>query len=200
MKTKLFSLFYLLSFTINSCAVLDFNNSRSKVDIYENLSYTDDKSQSHLFDMFLPKDVKNFPVVVFVHGGYWNSQDKSYFRPFTGLYSNIGLKLAKNNIGALIINYRVYPETNIEGELKDIISSLDWTIKNIKKYNGDNNKVYLSGHSAGGHMALLIGLNDDISIKNNFSNKNIKGIIAMSPIMDLTLTQGRYPWILEAGI
>ncbi|MFN8671761.1 MAG: alpha/beta hydrolase [Candidatus Sericytochromatia bacterium] len=178
--------YLLLLLLLSSCAIFDFKNAQDKVDIYENISYINEsKNNRHLLDMFLPKNVKNFPVVIFVHGGYWNSQDKAYLRPFTGLYSNIGLTLAKNGIGSIVIDYRIYPEVKIEDEIKDVVNSIKWTFDNIKKYNGDIDNIFLSGHSAGGHMAMLIALNDKISKENNLDVTRIKGFIPISPVIDI---------------
>ncbi len=183
----MYSFFIAVVFsTISSCAIFDFKNAQDKVDIFENISYINgSKNNKNLLDMFLPKNKKDFPVVIFVHGGYWNSQDKSYFRPFTGLYSNIGLTLAKNGIGCMVIDYRIYPEVKIDSELKDVIESVKWTLENVKKYNGNINKVFLSGHSAGGHMAMLIALDDKLAKENNLDKNMIKGFIPISPIVDI---------------
>src|SRR5207247_2232377 len=58
----------------------------------------DPKKPRNKLDLYLPKGQKDFPVLFFVHGGAWRTGDKHYF----GLYSNLGMYLAKQGIGAVI--------------------------------------------------------------------------------------------------
>jgi acetyl esterase/lipase len=183
---KSLSALILSLFFLPGCAVFDFYNAREKVEIHENISYIPQSHNSrYLMDLFIPRGKKNFPTVIFVHGGYWTSQDKSYYRAITGLYSNIGIALAKKGIGAVITDYRINPEVKIDGELEDVLNSVKWTINNIAKYNGNPDKLVLSGHSAGGHMISLIGANPDLFKDAGIDGSKIKGYLPLSPILDL---------------
>lgn len=155
-----------------------------EVQIIENISYIDDNNPKHRLDVYLPKDKKNFPVLHFVHGGYWVSGDKNYFAFATGLYGNIGTTLAKNGIGVVVQNYRLAPETQIQGQLEDVLSGIDWTTKNISQYGGSPNKVYLMGHSAGGHIVTLLGTNTSLLAEKKLQ-QNIAGFIDLSGILDI---------------
>jgi len=53
-------------------------------------------------DLVIPRDAPGFPVVVFIHGGFWIHQDKDYFQPFVGLYHNVGIALGRHGIGSAI--------------------------------------------------------------------------------------------------
>lgn len=158
--------------------VLSFYQNLSKSIQIRDLSYINDDKDKHKLDLYLPKYVDNFPVVVFVHGGYWTDGDRNYYQGLTGLYGNIGTTLAKNGIGVAVISYRLHPEVSIDDEISDVVSATDWIYKNIKKFGGDNKNIFLMGHSAGGHLVSLAGL--DGKLKNPIS-----GIITMSAIYSL---------------
>ena len=176
----------LLSLSLSACASLQIQHARSEVQIVEDLAYQGDQNPRHRLDLVLPKyRATSFPVVVFVHGGYWNSQDKGYFRPFTGLYTNIGIALAKRGIGTAIVDYRIYPEVSIEGELSDVAQSIAWVQKNIANYGGDPSKMVLAGHSAGGHMVALLAAEQTRLIAAGVDLNGIIGLAPISAIWDL---------------
>jgi hypothetical protein len=87
------------------------------------------------------------PVVIHVHGGSWceGSKDKEGF---------MGEFFQKNGFVSVVVNYRLYPETEyIDDMVEDIYNTIQWTLKNIEAYGGD--QLTLIGHSAGAHLATL---------------------------------------------
>jgi len=135
---------------LSSCAALQFQQARDQVRIEEDLVYqAGSRHPGHRLDLYLPRHLERFPVVVFIHGGYWHSQDKNYFQAVTGLYGNVGLALAKQGIGAVVINYRLSPEVTIEGQLDDFAQAVRWTRERIGSYGGQVESLFLAGHSAG---------------------------------------------------
>ncbi len=180
----LFILFGVISVCIYRYAPLVIHKNKSEVTILKNIAYIDDTNPKHQLDIYLPKDKKNFPIVHFVHGGYWTSGDKDYYAFATGLYGNIGTTLAKNGIGVVVQNYRLSPETNIVGQVDDVRSAIEWTAKNISQYGGDHTNIYLMGHSAGGHIATLFGTNLSLLQEKNLE-QNITGFIDLSGIIDV---------------
>jgi len=119
----------------------------SKYFAKETIKYT---SKSDL-DVYYHKDNDDTtrPVVIHVHGDGWceGSKDKEAY---------MGEFFQKNGYVAVLINYRLYPETeNIDDMVEDIYNALQWTIDNIHKYGGDSQNISLMGHSAGAHLATL---------------------------------------------
>jgi len=160
---------------------LDFNESESKrvLNTYSNqldLSYGEDPLQS--LDIF-PSAVPNSPVLVFIHGGYWKALDKSSYR-------FIAAPFVDQNISVCLINYRLIPSVTMEALLQDISSSLAWIQANISSYNGNPEEMVLSGHSAGGHLALMAYL------MNKELRASIKGICSLSGIFDLGPIKNSY--------
>jgi acetyl esterase/lipase len=135
----------------------------------------------HKLDLFLPKDQKDFPVVLFVHGGAWRHGDKSFF----GVYSALGSMFARNGIGAVVINYRLSPGVQHPEHVKDVARAFAWTHKNIEKYGGRPDQLFVSGHSAGGHLVALLATDDTYLKAEGLGAKDIKGVLPMSGVYSL---------------
>ena len=98
-------------------------------------------------DIF-PSAVPNSPILVFIHGGYWRSLDKTN-------YSFVAERFVESNVTVAVINYRLMPNVNMENLVKDVRDAVEWIQQHASKYNGNPSRIALSGHSAGGHLALL---------------------------------------------
>ncbi|WP_281612633.1 alpha/beta hydrolase [Flammeovirga sp. SubArs3] len=129
-------------------------------------------------DIF-PSSSPNSPILIFIHGGYWKALDKSS-------YSFVAEPFIQKNITVCIINYRLIPDVTMEGVLSDISSCIYWIQKNADKYHGDPKSLVLSGHSAGGHLALMAYL------INNDIRSNILGICSLSGLFDLAPIKNSY--------
>lgn len=89
------------------------------------------------------------PVVVFIHGGYWRSLDKSDHSFIAPAFTNEGACV-------VIPNYALCPAVTIPEIVMQMVKALAWTWRNIKKFGGDPNRITVVGHSAGGHLATLL--------------------------------------------
>lgn len=134
-------------------------------------------------DVYTPRGLTGFPVLVFVHGGYWIGQDKNYYAPVTGLYGNVGRALAKRGVGAVVINYRLVPDVTFAEQVNDVVAALRWTQQNVARFDGDPERIVLGGHSAGGHLTALLAF-DDSRLRNAKLSKP-RGFAPLSPIFDL---------------
>ncbi|MDY8137709.1 alpha/beta hydrolase [Aquimarina sp. 2201CG5-10] len=160
---------------------LDINENESErirksYNCYLDLKYGESPLQS--LDIF-PSNIPNSPILIFIHGGYWRSLDKKS-------YSFVAEPFIKNDITTCIINYRLIPTVNMETVLSDIAASIQWIQKKAFQYNGNSNEVILSGHSAGGHLALMTYL------MNENLRSNIKAIYSLSGIFDLAPIKNSY--------
>ncbi|HYV34367.1 MAG TPA: alpha/beta hydrolase [Gemmataceae bacterium] len=154
------------------------------VDTAKGLAYREGKDADpvrHKLDIYTPKGQKNFPVLMFVHGGTWKSGNKE-------LYAPLGQLLAKNGIGTVIINYRLSPAVKHPAHIEDVAKAFAWTHKNIAKYGGNPNNFFVCGHSAGGHLVSLLSTNETYLKAEKLAISNIKGTIPISGVFVLLPT------------
>lgn len=106
------------------------------------------KSKLEKLDIF-PAAKPGAPVVVFIHGGYWRSLDKS---------DHSFIAPAFTNQGACVVlpNYDLCPAVTIPDIVMQMVRALAWTYRNIAKYGGDPSRITVIGHSAGGHLATMM--------------------------------------------
>lgn len=118
-------------------------------------------------DVYHSENKELSPVLIFIHGGTWISGSKD-------MYQELGNNFAKHGYTAVLINYRL--ATDFRNMAHDCAGATKWVYENIEQFGGDRNKIYLSGHSAGGHLAALISLDSDYF--KNFEIENpVKGCI-----------------------
>lgn len=146
---------------VSSCAFKRV--TRSKNITYQKADSATNTAEEKL-NVFAParhKKLKN--VLIFIHGGNWNSGKKS-------LYNFFGSRFARKNVVTVIIDYPLSPAANYNDMAKASATAVKWVQENIDKYGGDPNKIFISGHSAGGHLAALISIDDNyfdtLGIKN----------------------------------
>lgn len=155
------------------------------VEMVEDVPYAGSDNPRQKLDLYLPRAGDGVPVVVFVHGGFWIHQDKNYFEPIVGLYHNVGIALARQGIATAVINYRLVPEVDFEGELDDVAAALRWVHDHIAEHRGDPSGIVLAGHSAGGHITALAAFDDAWLSARAVDTTAIRGYAPLSPILDL---------------
>jgi acetyl esterase/lipase len=129
-----------------------------------------DQENNLKLDVFFPRNDKGpKKILVFVHGGSWVNGKKS-------LYPFFGKGLARRGIVGVIISYRLSPRTDIAGMADDVAKSIKWVKDNAKIFNGDTLNIFVSGHSAGGHLAAMVAT-DDTYFKNLKMKNPVKGTI-----------------------
>jgi acetyl esterase/lipase len=133
--------------------------SRRVADVpYVAASAPDFDSKRHRLDIYQPraKTAAPRPVVLFIHGGSWDSGSKDDI-----LYKTIGRRLAKNGFVGVVISYRLAPQVLVPQQADDCARALAWTVAHIGEYGGDPGHLVLMGHSAGGGLAALLATGSD---------------------------------------
>jgi acetyl esterase/lipase len=154
-------LFYKSLIGLTACLLL---SSCFLKPIRKSTNITYDAKHNLQLDVYSPRKIKEAkPVMIFIHGGSWRSGNKKLYRFF-------GKGWARNGVIGVIIDYRLSPLAQNEGMIKDAANAVKWVKENIKNYGGDENKIFISGHSAGAQMAALLAVNDgyfdSLGIKN----------------------------------
>jgi arylformamidase len=177
--------------------------------------------ERHKLDIF-PASPPGAPILVFLHGGYWHSRDKSLVHFIAPLYVAAG-------INVISVGYRLCPEVGIGDIVEDVRAALGWIHQNAMDFDADPRRLFVAGHSAGGHLAAMMcgpkgmepgiisggcsisGLHDLEPIRLCYLNEtlglNKETATALSPIAlarNLTPTDGRDmaslpPLILTVG-
>ncbi len=135
----------------------------------------------HKLDLYLPVGKKDFPVIFFIHGGAWRHGDKGWL----GIYRGLGTSWARHGIGAVVINYRLTPKVRHPEHIKDVARAYAWTYRNMVRYGGRPDQIFVGGHSAGGHLAALLATDDRYLKAEGLTLKTIRGVMPMSGVYDI---------------
>lgn len=108
-------------------------------------------------------------VLIFIHGGNWNSGKRS-------LYNFFGSRMARKGVVTVIIDYPLSPTATYKEMALVSATSVKWVKENIALYGGDPGKIFISGHSAGGHLAALVSVDHEFFDSLGITNP-IKGVI-----------------------
>lgn len=120
-------------------------------------------------DIYYPANKKNFTTVVWFHGGGLTGGNKE-------------LPDALKNKGLCIVgaNYRLAPKVKAPTYIEDAAAAVAWVFNNIERYGGDASRIFVSGHSAGGYLTMMIGLDKQYLAAHNINADSIAGLIPLS--------------------
>ena len=128
-------------------------------------------------DLFFPEGPSK-ALLVFIHGGYWRSLDKNDFSFLAPAFTKQGITVAT-------INYGLAPQLRIDDIVRQSRVAITWLAQNVRRYGADANQIYVSGHSAGGHLAAMMAATHWSSVSTILPMDLIKGAICISGIYDL---------------
>jgi acetyl esterase/lipase len=151
------------------------------VEEVRDIAYRDGPSADpirHRLDLVLPRGRKNYPVVVLVHGGGWVMGDNRC----CGLYTSVAHFLAGQGIGVVLPNYRLSPAVAHPEHVRDVARAVRWTRDHIAEYGGSPERLFLAGHSAGGHLVALLATDEAYLKAEELGVRDIKGVIAVSGV------------------
>ena len=165
-KLNFFLLLFLCCFSFRGFAAIEYKT-------VENISYQDSKDsyarERCKLDVYYSPEFKNNPVVVWFHGG-----------GLTGGEKFIPEELKNDSLVIVAVNYRLLPGATIDDCIEDAAKSVAWTFNNIENYGGDKNKIFLAGHSAGGYLLSMIGLNKKWLEKEGVNADKIAALVPYS--------------------
>ncbi len=146
-----------------------------EVEVHKNISYVEGKDgdERQKLDLYLPKGAKDYPTLFFIHGGGWRAGSRAGF-------DRIGRTFARNGVAFVSTGYRLSPKVKHPAHIQDVAKGFAWTVANISKYGGNPGTIFVSGHSAGGHLAALLATDADYLKAEKLSLNNIKGVIPVS--------------------
>jgi acetyl esterase/lipase len=166
--------FLLLLFLMSACYVRAQQQYVTEKDInyYEDAASKKDAyitSQCKL-DFYYPKGATNYATIVWFHGG-----------GLTGGSKAIPKALMDKGYAVIAVGYRFSPKVTAPAYIEDAAAAVAWVYKHIGRYGGSTHLIFLSGHSAGGYLDLMITLDKSYLQRYNIDANTIAGIIPFSP-------------------
>ena len=128
-------------------------------------------------DLFFP-DGPSQALLMFVHGGYWRAMDKNDFSFLVPSFAQRGVTVA-------VVNYSLAPQVRIDDIVAQMRHAVTWLTHHAHRYGADANKLFIAGHSAGGHLVAMLAATHWPSFSTTLPANLIKGAIAISGLYDL---------------
>lgn len=127
-------------------------------------------SENCQLDLYYPSNKKDFATVVWFHGGGLSGGKKE----IPELLKNQGFAVAG-------VEYRKNPKVKCPVYIEDAAAAVAWVFNNISSFGGNPEKVFLSGHSAGGYLDLMVGMDKKWLAKHRIDAGRIAGLLPLSP-------------------
>jgi arylformamidase len=135
------------------------------------------------------------PTFIFLHGGWWRRLDKSDF-----VYVADPLNAA--GISVVNVNYALAPNVTIPEIVREVRAATRWTFEHARDWNGDPSRIFIGGHSVGGHLSGLAAVTDPVaglttisgvhdvepvflSYANEWAQMRAEDVVPLSPIKNL---------------
>ena len=164
--------------TFHSVTAIPYgSDERQKLDVYEPDDGAENSALTH-----------GRPVVVFFYGGSWQNGQRSD-------YLFVGQALASRGYVVVLPDYRAYPETRFPGFMTDAAASVRWARDHAAEHGGDPSRIFLMGHSAGAHIAVLLATDGQYLNAEGMRKQDISGVVGLAgpydflPITDPVLKQ-----------
>jgi acetyl esterase/lipase len=126
-----------------------FLSEAPALDVKRNIPYADPAHERQVLDVYSPPQAKNLPVVFWIHGGGWQTGDKTSVQIKPQFFVDQGFVFVSTN-------YRLLPSVDMATIVRDIAKSIRWVHEHIAEHGGDPQRLFIMGHSAGAQLAALI--------------------------------------------
>ena len=120
-------------------------------------------------DIYYPKNSKNFATIIWFHGG-----------GLTGGSKEIPNALLEKGFAIIGVGYRLSPKVKAPAYIEDAAAAIAWAFQHIENYGGRSDMIFLSGHSAGGYLTMMVGLDKKYLAKYEIDANSIAGNIPLS--------------------
>lgn len=149
--------------------------------VFNNIVYYKEGERKLALDLFMPESPKTkLPLIVIVHGGGWRSGHKEMEHP-------IASRIAQKNYITATVEYRLSTEALYPAAILDVKRAVCWLKKNSGAYNIDTTKIVLMGMSAGGQIAAMAALSDNVEkLSVRECNINAAALIDIDGVFDMT--------------
>lgn len=140
----------------------------------ENVGYREASSDAYMqdrcvLDVYYPAHAEGFATVVWFHGG-----------GITGGEKHVPNELKGQGVAVVAVNYRLSPKAKSPAYIDDTAAAIAWVFANISAYGGDPDKIFIAGHSAGGYLVTMVGLDKSWLARYDVDADRLAGIINFS--------------------
>jgi acetyl esterase/lipase len=139
-------------------------------DVKRNIPYAEPAHERQVLDVYSPPGAKTLPVVFWIHGGGWQTGDKTTVQIKPQFFVDKGFVFVSTN-------YRLLPSVDMATIVRDIAKSVRWVHDHIGDHGGDPKRLFIMGHSAGAQLAALICTDDRYLKAEGLSLAIIKGCV-----------------------
>ena len=122
-----------------------------------------------LLDIYYPKGAKSFATILWFHGG-----------SITGGSKEIPKELTEKGYAVVGVGYRLSPNVTAPAYIEDAAAAIAWVFQHIGSYGGDSRLVFVSGHSAGAYLGMMVTLDKKYLAKYGIDANRIAGLIPFS--------------------
>ncbi len=190
----------LLVFVVVSASAALFNTQlwsqayspKDGIKVIDDISYysgADADSDKHKLDLYLPENVKNGPVILWIHGGAWASGSRKQ-------ESLIAKQFADRGIAVAVMSYRLsagswispsLPDSGVvhPAHIIDVARAFAWMYNHAAEYGWSEEKLFVSGYSAGGHLSALLASDPRYLAAQNLNITDIRGAIPIAGAYDI---------------
>ncbi len=130
---------------------------------------TDAMKSACRLDLYYPANTKDYATVIWIHGGGLTEGSRS-----------IPGKLKNQGFAVATIDYRLSPGVKSPIYVEDAAAAVAWIYKNIERFGGSPDRIFLTGHSAGGYLAMMLGLDKHYLAAHGVDADRIAGLIPLS--------------------
>jgi acetyl esterase/lipase len=172
---RLVRLLAILAFTgLEAGELRTLRDIAYKDDVISQTPYEQERCK---LDLTLPADAKGFPTYVWFYGGGLKNGGKDLDSEYC---AEIRASLARAGVAVVTPDYRLSPRVKYPAYVDDAAAAFAWTVKHIAAHGGDPRKVFIGGHSAGGYLALLVGMDPERLKPHGLTLGSVAGIAQVS--------------------
>jgi arylformamidase len=153
------------------------DSERARATMANHLDQRYGDSPGETIDLF-PARKGDGSCMMFIHGGYWRSRDKKDFSFLAPAWVDAGVSLA-------VVNYDLCPQVTVEEIVRQMLGASRWLWLHAEEYGMDEDRLYVSGHSAGGHLTAMMMAAVWPAFDRRLPKDLFKGGLAISGIYDL---------------
>lgn len=134
------------------------------------IPYVEPAAERQVLDVYAPDEARDLPVVFWIHGGGWQTGDKTDVQIKPRVFAEHGYVFVSTN-------YRLLPDVEMGEIFRDVARALGWVHRNIGRYGGDPNRIFVMGHSAGAQLAALLCIDQRYLADEGVPFQTLKGCV-----------------------